>query len=110
MKQAVKWGVLTAAVLLCGVLLWRWAYAAAKHTDNIPALASLQTHGEAYANEELIGYKRAQILSVWGEPDGMLSGLFGDIWDFQPDSKDYIILYYNQKGIVESVKFGTKDR
>ena len=108
MKKVTKWIIAIAVILLFGVLIWRCAYENAKNPDNIPSLTLIKARGEAYADEKLVGYDRKQIIEVWGRPDGMLSGLWGDIWDFDNDREEYIIVYYDADGIVETAKFGTK--
>ncbi len=65
---------------------------------------------QAKIEQEVLGTKREDILSAWGEPDGMLSGLFGDI--FNLENGWYTILYYNgyEEGIENAVVGGVKVR
>lgn len=53
-------------------------------------------------NNELIGYQRDQLHSVWGKPHGMLSGFWGDIW--KVDDQINLVVYYDAAGIIEYVK------
>ena len=64
-----------------------------------------------YSQEEmeakLKGEHRDNIIASWGEPDGHLSGFWGDVW-FLDDIKDKkITLYYDANGCVENVRIGS---
>lgn len=109
MKKTMKWTLAVVLVLLCGVLLWRWGYDHAKRLDNIPSLTLVEEHGADFAQEKLKGYEREQVLAIWGEPDGMLSGMFGDIWDL-PSGQRYVLLYYTGEGQVEEVRIGEREK
>lgn len=66
-----------------------------------------QNKGEDYATEQLQGYKNTQLMEVWGEPDGYLSGMWGDIWE--TNNTYYLIVYYDSDGVVEYVKVMNKE-
>ncbi len=53
-------------------------------------------------NNELIGYQRDQLHSVWGNPQGMLSGFWGDIWEV--DDQTNLVVYYDAGGVIEYAK------
>ena len=58
--------------------------------------------------EKLKGEHRDNILVSWGEPDGMLSGMWGDVW-FLDDAKERkITVYYDSNGCVENVRIGNR--
>ena len=57
--------------------------------------------------EKLKGELRDNILVSWGEPDGMLSGVWGDIWILDAEKDKKIILYYDTEGYVENVRIGS---
>lgn len=57
--------------------------------------------------EKLAGQSREDMISLWGEPDGQLSGFWGDIWNLEDNNSHYIVLYYNSEGYVEDVVVGT---
>ena len=58
--------------------------------------------------EKLKGEYRDDIIVSWGEPDGHLSGFWGDVW-FLDDIKDKkITLYYDADGCVENVRIGSR--
>ncbi len=67
------------------------------------ALEELADASESLLNAYLTGAPRETILSAWGEPDGTLSGFWGDIFKI-PDTEKQLILYYNEDGLVSSVK------
>ena len=43
-------------------------------------------------NNDLIGYDRGQLREIWGEPDSMLSGFWGERWEV--DDSTNVIVYY----------------
>ena len=55
-------------------------------------------------SNDLIGYDRDQLREIWGEPDSMLSGFWGDRWAV--DGGTNVIVYYGGGG-VEYVKIDT---
>lgn len=63
----------------------------------------LETGDTEEITENLLGVHRDDIIASWGEPDGMLSGLWGDIW-FDKDSEIKIIVYYCTQNIENTVR------
>lgn len=64
----------------------------------------LLSNGEFSSDEVLRmlgGIKYEELYELWGEPDGALSGFWGDIWDIGNNKQ--IIVYYNGVGFVENV-------
>ena len=53
-------------------------------------------------SNDLIGYDRDQLREIWGEPDSMLSGFWGDRWEV--DDGTNVIVYYGAGGEIEYVK------
>ena len=54
--------------------------------------------------EKIKGIYRDNMIASWGEPDGMLSGMWGDVW-YLDDTKDMrITVYYDSKGHVSDVR------
>ncbi|MBC8530643.1 hypothetical protein [Gehongia tenuis] len=77
----------------------------------VPELAAVPGMGEAALTDALQGISRDAVLQSWGEPDGALSGMFGEIYDL-PGGGAFVIVYYGQSGpdhVVENVKLGAKD-
>ena len=70
--------------------------------DGIPTLSQVKKdsleQGENYTGDALYGRGVDQMHEFWGEPEGTLSGMWGEIWNL--DEERYIILYYNAEGIV----------
>lgn len=56
----------------------------------------------AVDSNDLIGYDRDQLHEIWGEPDSMLSGFWGDRWEV--DDGTNVIVYYAADGKIEYVK------
>lgn len=50
----------------------------------------------------LLGQSREDVLQILGEPDGVLSGFYGDVWDLEDGTS--VILYYDADSRVELVK------
>lgn len=81
------------------------------YTDDDPPLYymddnffELLGNGEFSSDEVLrmlSGIKYKELYEYWGEPDGMLSGFWGDIWYIGNNKQ--IIVYYNSIGFVENV-------
>jgi len=51
----------------------------------------------------LLGISESNVHDIWGEPDGHLSGLWGDIYKIDGMDK-YAIVYYDSNGYVMGVK------
>lgn len=49
----------------------------------MPALAAIAEMDKADVNTLLIGYKRIQLIEVWGSPDSILEN--EDIWEINED-------------------------
>lgn len=56
--------------------------------------------------EELSGRHEKEMAAAWGEPDGMLSGFWGDIWYLSDDKQ--IIVYYDKDGAVENIRIAER--
>lgn len=74
----------------------------------ISELITEKGYTEEDFQEELSGQHRDNIIHVWGEPDGMLSGFWGDIWHLSDENNQKIILYYDKDGVVENVRIAEK--
>ncbi len=103
-KLTIFTAVLLVAALCVG--LWFYGYYSRKSNDNIPSkdlmLTYLEEKGEAFATEKLEGYLHTQLAEVWGQPQGQLSGLWGDIWQINDTAA--IIAYYDSNGTVVQIK------
>ena len=65
-------------VLVLSVSAWFYAYYNRKSNDNLPKLDYIAEMDEADVNTLLMGYKRIQLITVWGEPDSVQPN--EDIW------------------------------
>ncbi len=81
---AAALAVLTAVVL---------AFAARTGPAGLPPPEDLAALGPEAAEAALLGLPRGDVLRAWGEPDGMLSGFFGDIYSLEDGTR--IIVYYD---------------
>lgn len=74
----------------------------------ISGLVTEKGYTEEDFQDELLGKNRDGIINAWGEPDGMLSGFWGDIWLLSDESDKQIILYYDQDGIIENIRIAER--
>ena len=96
MTQYLKGRALPAAVLSAAaavVLLL-----AAKTCPAVfPTPETLSRMDPEAAESALTGRIRRDVLGVWGEPDGTLSGLFGDIYNMEEGVG--VIVYYDTESV-----------
>lgn len=72
--------------------------------DEVSDLVFNKGYGEAEVLEIVNGVYYKDIAAEWGEPNGGLSGFWGDIWLINNDGKKkQIIVYYNSDGYAEHV-------
>lgn len=70
---------------------------------DVPAPEDLAALGSEAAEAALLGHMRKEVLRAWGEPDGTLSGFFGDVYELKGGA--HIIVYYD----TEPMSRGTAD-
>lgn len=66
------------------------------------AYLQLDAKGEAFVLEQIQGLSREQLIECWGEPNGIRSDLFGDVWEITENES--ITVYYSSKFEVERIK------
>jgi len=89
--------------ILLAVILMMVSGCSSKKT--VLPLAEAVKMSEEQLKAELAGFSRDEIVAAWGEPVGMLSGLYGDI--FCPELGKSLLLYYKNDGsTVEEVRIG----
>ncbi len=71
--------------------------------SEVKGLVLLKGYTQEEIEEKLKGECRDNLLVSWGEPDGMLSGMWGDIWFLDDAEGKKIIVYYDSDGYVENV-------
>lgn len=69
-----------------------------------PELNEIFNYTQEQLEEKLLGLSEEDMHNSWGEPDGMLSGFWGDIWHLSDESNKQIILYYDKDGTVENIR------
>ena len=69
--------------------------------SNIPPLESITKDNLASVTAPIMGTcTREELIGAWGEPDGMLSGMFGEIWELsEPEHR--LTIYYDMDSVVE---------
>lgn len=77
--------------------------------DEVKALVSEKGYTGEKFKEKLSGLFNEDIIHSWGEPDGCLSGFWGEIWNLDDNGNRFITLYYDREGYVEDVVVGTKE-
>ena len=99
--------IMVPVLFLILLAAWWAGFHRVKRLDNLPTkeLAYQGLTGEIDYDPPLEGYTRKQLTEIWGEPDGGLFGMFGDVWEVK--EKEWIIVYYDGDGIVENVKIRT---
>ena len=111
MKKKVLFVFVIILVAALCASAWLYGYYNRKSNDNIPSkelmVSYYQNKGADYAAEQLQGYKNAQLMEVWGEPDSCLSGMWGDIWE--TNNTYHIIVYYDSNGVIKNVKVMNKE-
>ena len=83
MKKKISIALFCLLAVVLAVGAWFYAYYNRKSNDNLPALAAIAEMDEADVNTLLIGYKRIQLIEVWGNPDSTLEN--EDIWEINED-------------------------
>lgn len=77
--------------------------------SEVRTLVSEKGYKAENLKEFLLGQSQEDIIALWGEPDGVLFGLWGEIWHLDEEGNSYIIVYYNTKGYVENIILETPD-
>lgn len=100
MKNRIKYFLIIICIIMALIFGWLYAYHHAKNTDNLPLLRSLQSDDL----QDLVGYRRAQLISVWDEPDDTIS-VNQDVWNLEGEA--YLVVTYDGKGKVKEAVFGS---
>lgn len=102
MKKAIAG--LVAVCLLCLTACSNQEDAGLMSLQTVSGLVSEKGYTEEYFEEKLSGQFWEDLIDLWGEPDKMLSGFWGDIWFLDDKTNQQIILYYDENGAVENVR------
>lgn len=72
-------------------------------TVDTPGLDQISNYTQEQLEGKLIGLSIEDMHNSWGEPDGILYGLWCDIWNFNDKQNQQIAVYYDKDGIVENI-------
>ena len=86
-----KW-IICALALLCVCALAAW-YGTRSGGSGLPTPEEAAAMTAEAATEALAGTLREELLKVWGEPEGCLSGLFGNV--YQASGERAVTVYYD---------------
>ncbi len=86
-----KW-IICALALLCAGALAAW-YGTRSGGSGLPTPEEAAAMTAEAAAEALAEIPREELLEAWGEPDGCLSGLFGDVYKVSEERT--VIVYYD---------------
>ena len=93
-------------LLLVGIAVWFCSFYYRKSNDNLPTFATIAEMEASDVNSLLIGYKRTQLIEVWGEPDSVQEN--EDVWEIN-DTVNLKVNYNNKGeavicGLIESIE------
>ena len=108
MKKAVIWMTLLACILILAGCSGKSKIADIPDLSEIRVLVAEQGDTEGDCLETLSGQPRDALVQAWGEPDGMLSGFWGDIWELGDEDDQIIIIYYDRDGFVSEIRIREK--
>lgn len=102
MKKKVVIAVFVLAVLVATAFAMHFINSANDIPDKELVYQQLQLKDEEFVLSQFKGCTREELVQDWGNPDGMLSGFYGDIWVMTENEN--IIVYYSADSIVEHIK------
>lgn len=98
LKNVLRNTAIILIIIAAALMVWLSVYGHSKNSDNLPGLQSL----EADELQELKGYQRTQLISVWGEPDDTVS-TDQDMWKL--GGEEYLLVTYGTDGRVKEAVF-----
>ena len=110
MKKKIVIAVVVVAVLVATTVAMYFVNFSNDIPDKELVYLQLQLDGkdEAFVLSQFKGCTREELVQDWGNPDGMLSGFYGDIWVMTENEN--IIVYYSADSIVEHIKLEQNDQ
>lgn len=72
-------------------------------------LVEEEGYTEEQVLEKLAGKSWEDMEKAWGEPDGMLSGFWGNVWHFGEGDGWMVVVYYDRDGLVQDVRIGVRE-
>lgn len=108
-KKKLVIGILCVAVVLIAGVLFMAKNRPDGSTDTmelseVSGYVLEKGYTQEQIEEKLKGEFRNDIIASWGEPDGMLSGFWGDMWYLDDKDDMRITLYYDGDGYVTNVR------
>lgn len=76
--------------------------------QEIQGLVQEKGYSEGKLLPRLEGKHREDVVQAWGEPDEMLSGLYGDVWEL--NAGQLLVLYYDGEGRVTDLVIDRRSR
>lgn len=92
MRKKLTTLVAVIVIIALAIVAWFYGYHNRKSNDNLPSLTSIAQMDEAEVNKIVCGYRREQLVEVWGSPDE--SSSTEDIWIIE-DSITLTVNYHN---------------
>ena len=75
---------------------------------DLPALKAVPAYSQEQLTAELAGLTKDQVRACWGEPAGMFSGFYGDIWYTDETKTVQVYVYYDFKTkIVQNADYAS---
>lgn len=99
--------IVVCVLLVIGIgVIFGYRFMSLKHIVQIEEISGLvleKGYDSENIREMLEGIPQKKILAKWGNPDGHLSGFWGEIWFLNEEKDGRITLYYDADGKVEDV-------
>lgn len=97
-KTVIRNILIVIFVIAAAWIGWLCADYNTKNADNLPTLENLQTEDM----DDLVGYQRSQLISVWDQPDDTIS-IDQDVWRLE--GEEYLLVTYGTNGKVKEAEF-----
>ena len=92
-KTVIRNSLIAVFVIAAAWIGWLCAYYNTKNADNLPTLENLQTEDL----DDLVGYQRGQLISVWDQPDDTIS-IDQDVWRLEGEEYLLCDIWNGRKG------------
>ena len=107
MKKKMVIAVVGIAVLAAAAFIMHVNNSRAELPDKELVYLQLDTKGEDFVLSQMGGVAREELIEKWGNPDGMLSGFYGEIWAIT--ESESILVYYSDESTIAHIKLLQKD-
>lgn len=98
-KTVIRNILIATFVIVAVGIGWLCAYYNSQNADNLPALENLQNEDL----DDLVGYKRGQLISVWEQPDDTIS-INQDVWRLKGEEylNIFLMLLLHEKPVSDT--------